>query len=355
MEKLLKKLIYFESDKNHPEEIKKCFDFVVSDLKKAGLKVKTYSSNNKPSLVAARQLKKHYQYILNGHLDVVPADYPHAFKPFVKGSRLYGRGASDMKGPDVALIQLIKNRSLKKVDMALMLTTDEEVGGFDGINYLINKKGYSCDCAVVPDGGDNFKLTLAEKGVIHLKLNAKGKAAHGSRPWMGENALDKLINLYQTIKKQIPETTPKNRWLTTVNLGKLVGGDAVNKVPAQAEMYLDFRFPEKKQKTRILKLIKKLTRKTKGIKTKILTECDLLINSKKNRYLQKIIKTAKKYQVQLKDDRCHGASDGRFFSAKSIPVIIFKPISSQAHIDHEWINLKSLQKFSSILKDFLTL
>lgn len=353
MQKLLERLITFESDKNHPKEIRKCFDFVVNYLKKAGLKVKTYSFQGEPSLVAARKLKKHYQYILNGHLDVVPADCSSAFKPLVKGNRIYGRGATDMKGAVAAMIEIIKHKELKDVDAALMITSDEESGGFNGVNYLLNKIGYSCNCAVVPDGGDNFRLTLAEKGVIHVKFKAKGKAAHGSRPWLGENAIEKLISVFQQIKKEIPDTTLKNRWKPTVNLGKLNGGDATNKVPASAEMYLDFRFPKVNQQKRILELIKKVCKRFKGVNYQLLCVGDMLITPKNNKYIKKILKVAKKYKVNLKINKNHGASDGRFFSAKGIPVVMFKPICSQPHIDNEWIDLKSLAKFYQIFKEFL--
>lgn len=352
---LLKKLITFQSDKNHPEEIKKCFDFVVQYLKKGGLKVKTYSSEKKPSLVAAYRIKKHYQYILNGHLDVVPANYKNAFKPIIKGNRLYGRGTSDMKGVVAAMMDLMKEKKLKNSNTALMITCDEEVGGFNGVNYLLNKKNYSCDCAIIPDGGNNWQLVLNEKGVIHLKLEAQGKSAHGSRPWLGENAIEKLIFCWQEIKKRIPDTTSKNRWLLTVNLGKFSGGDATNKVPDFAQMYLDFRYPKKGDRQKILNLVKKTAKKIKGVSFQIQVEGDIMHTSKNNKYIKKILKIAKKEKINLKISKAHGASDGRFFSAKGIPVIMFKPKSSQPHINNEWINLKSLKKWQTFLGKFLLL
>lgn len=354
MKQLLINLIKFQSDKSHPQEVKECFDFVVSELKKAGLKVKSYCSNNKWSLISAYKLKKHYQYILNGHLDVVPADYPLAFKPYVKGTKLYGRGASDMKGPVAAMIELIRNPELKNVDLALMLTTDEEVGGLDGVNFLVNSKNYTCDCAIIPDGGDNWHLTLAEKGVLHLKITAFGKSAHGSRPWLGDNALEKLISMYRSIEKQIPKTSPKNRWKITLNLGKIQGGKATNIVPDRGEMYLDFRFPKKGQDQWILKLIKKYQSKFKDINYQILAQGDILQVDSTNKYLKKLLKVSKKQGIHLKKEKTHGASDARFFASKRIPVAIFKPICSEPHIENEWIDLKSLGKFQQILKSFLT-
>lgn len=353
MQNFLQRLIKFQSDKDRPEEIRNCFDFVVRCLKEAGLKVKTFSSNSFPSFVAANKEKKHYRYILNGHLDVVPASYPNAFKPTIKGTRLYGRGTADMKGLVSALIELMKDPDLSKTDTALMLTCDEEIGGFNGVKYLLDKHNYSCDCAVVPDGGENFSLILAEKGVLHIKFEAKGKAAHGARPWLGDNALDKLIRIYLNLKNFLPEATPPDNWQPTVNLGVLKGGDATNKVPDQAIMQLDFRFPDADDEEKILDLIENETKKEKKVKWEILSKGYSLINDPKNSYFKKIQELAKKEKIRLKVKKEHGASDGRFFSERKIPVIMFKPTCSGSHINNEWIDLKSLQKFYQLLKSFL--
>lgn len=353
MKDLFQKLIKFQSDEDHPREIKKCFEFVVDYLKKAGFKAKIFSSKDKLSLVAARTLKIHYRYILNGHLDIVPANYPNAFRPIIKGNKLYGRGAGDMKGTVAAMMELFKEPELKKNDMALMLTTDEEIGGENGVKYLLEKQNYSCDCAVVPDGGENFKLILAEKGVLHVKIEAKGKASHGSRPWLGDNAINKLIRIYENISRSLPDLTAPDYWQPTVNLGILKGGDATNKVPNYALMQLDFRFPDIKDEKTILEFINKEVKKEKEVTYKIISRGYPLINDQKNPFFKKIIDCARKEGINLEPKKEYGASDGRFFSERKIPVIMFKPLCSGSHIDGEWVDLKSLEVFYQILKRFL--
>ena len=85
----------------------------------------------------------------------------------------------------------------------------------------------------------------------------------------------------------------------------------------------------------------------------VVSDGAVMVTPKNDKYIKRIIKTAEKQKVVLKTVKEHGASDGRFFSAKKIPVIMFKPVCSQPHIDNEWIDLKSLDKFYLILKDFL--
>ena len=355
MKKTAFRLIEYQSDKNHPKAIKKCFNFVKSDLENAGLKVKAYSPNYQFSLVAGRQLKKHYQFFLIGHLDVVPADYKNAFKPTIRGNRLYGRGASDMKGVTAAMIKLLKDLATNQpqADVGLMITTDEEIGGFNGVDYLVNTLGYTCDCAVVPDGGRNWQLVTAEKGVFLVEINSKGKSAHGSQPWLGDNALDKLIRICSEIRNQMPKVSQNDRWHPTCNLGLISGGNTPNMVPAFARAHLDFRHPEKKQKNTIVKIIEKAVAMERGVTWKITVEGAPLVNNPQNKYFRKIQAVAKKNRQELKIIKEDGASDGRFFSVKAIPVIMFKPVCSEAHIYNEWIDLKSLEKFYQILKQFI--
>ncbi|HUW21773.1 MAG TPA: M20/M25/M40 family metallo-hydrolase [Candidatus Bathyarchaeia archaeon] len=350
---LLSKLIRFQSDKDHPHEIQRCFEFLKNYLKKNGLRFKTCFSNNKISLIVARKLKKHYRYILNGHLDVVPADYPNAFRPIIKENRLYGRGAADMKGTVSVMIQLAQDMQLKDIDFALMLTSDEEVGGFDGVNYLLNKENFTCDCAIIPDGGENFRLVLKEKGIIHIKITARGKSAHASRPWTGVNAIEKLLEISQAIRKRIPETSKFDRWQPTVNLGKISGGSATNVVPAQAEMYLDFRYPETEMREKIIKIVSNSVEKQKKSGFQILIEGDPMDISPDNEYIKKILKLAKQKNIPLRIIKDYPASDGRFFSAKGIPVIMFAPVQSKGHINNEWVNIKSLETYYRILKKFI--
>lgn len=354
LQELIERLVSFRSTSNHPAEMQNCFEFVKAYLIESGLHVNIYVSNNVLSLVAAKKIKKHYKYILNGHLDVVPAEYPDAFKAIKKGDRLYARGASDMKGTVAVMIKLIKDLYKTDSDVALILTSDEEVGGEKGVNYLLNEKNYSCDCAIIPDGGNNFHLTLKQKGILHIKILARGIAAHGSRPWMGDNAIDKLLVTYSSIQKKFPLHSNKNNWQTTLNLGKFQGGSATNMVADEAEMFLDFRYVKESDKNKFLKLMEKLSQKDTTIRYELLTKGDIMSVPLKNNYIQKIITLAKRQGLKLIPEKSNTASDARYFTAKNIPVVMINPLCSQGHIDNEWVDLKSLGDYFILLKNFIT-
>jgi len=134
------------------------------------------------------------------------------------------------------------------------------------------------DCAVVPDGGENFKLILAEKGVLTVPVSAEGKSVHGSRPWLGENAILKLTRLFEKINLSLPKLIPPDYWQATVNLGFLQGGTAPNVVPGKATMKLNFRFPEIKDEEKLIKLLNTEVNKIKGLSFEITSRGYPLIN-----------------------------------------------------------------------------
>lgn len=347
---LASQLLKFDSSQD--VGLVKCFEYCVQYLKKHNINYKIFNSKNKPSLLAAKKIKKSYKYIFVGHIDVVPASYKDAFNPKTKNNRIYGRGASDMKGQVAAMMILMKKLvSENRDEVALMLTSDEEVGGQNGVSYLINQKKYTCDCAIIPDGGNNFHLTIAQKGILHVKITASGKSAHGSRPWQGDNAIEKLIKLYYKLGKKFNQANKKDSWKSSLNLGKIIGGEATNSVAESADMYLDFRYTKEKQKNDFLSILDQEKNKTTY---KTIVSGSMMNNKKDNFYIQKIQQVAQEKSVNLREERTTSASDGRFFSKKGIPVIMFNPICSNGHIDNEWIDLKSLSKFSDILYEFVT-
>jgi succinyl-diaminopimelate desuccinylase len=358
IKELLDKLVRFESDALHGEEQRGCVDFVVEYLRGGGLEVKIYESKGKLSVVAGRKVKKHYEYLLNGHLDVVPAYSAGAYESAIRGGRMYARGTADMKGVDAAMMVLMKELVKEKEtpDVGLMLTMDEEIGGMEGVRYLLEEEGYGCDCAVVPDGvpgeKDNFRLVIEQKGILHVRVRARGEAGHGSRPWLGKNAIESLIGIYQGLKGMDGFSNEEDAWKSTVNLGKMKGGQAVNVVADAAEMELDFRLIEDRHMEEVLKKLEGLCAKF-GASFELLTSGSGMKTPKENKYIRSIVAAGREEGVEMEFERTPTSSDGRFFTERGIPVIMFAPESSNGHEVEEWVNLESLGVFYRILKKFV--
>ncbi|MDI1352580.1 MAG: M20/M25/M40 family metallo-hydrolase, partial [bacterium] len=133
---------------------------------------------------------------LVAHIDVVPAD-PNMFTLAVKDHRIVGRGVLDMKLGVAYYIEFLKElgaSNLKNYDIGVMLTSDEEVGGMNGVRYLLDEQGYRGKIGFLPDGGFDWKIEEAAKGILWIKIKVHGVASHGSRPWLGVNAINNLIS-----------------------------------------------------------------------------------------------------------------------------------------------------------------
>ncbi len=358
---LTKKLIMFKTITGNNKEIADCFDFIKSyfdlEIKTGKIIAKEYEKNGVLSLVLANSDCLVCDILLNGHIDVVAAE-DEKFIPFEKNGKLYARGAADMKSQVVAMMIALKelaNNKTKK-SIALILNSDEEIGGESGVKYLVNEVGYKAKIVIAPDGGNNFELDIKEKGCLWFKIIALGKAAHGSRPWLGENAIQKLIKFYRKLEVSFPQLKKTNLLYQdgiSVNLGKIQGGTDVNIVSDKAEMQLDIRYSERKDRETIIGEIKKLTEEF-NLFFEIIDDAEVFEVNPDDRYVKCFKVIAEKIiGRKTKIIKSTGSGDNRFFSAKGMPVIIMGPNFGGEHGVDEWVEIKSLEKFYQILKEFV--
>ena len=145
--------------------------------------------------------------ILNGHIDVVPegnrldwSDSPYSGK--VKDGKIYGRGTTDMKGGNVALLMaieaLVKNNVKLKGDVIFQSVIEEESGGAGTLAAFL--RGYKADGAIIPEP-TNLKFFPYQQGSLWFRLTIKGKSAHGGTRYEGVSSLDLTFEVIQAIKQ----------------------------------------------------------------------------------------------------------------------------------------------------------
>lgn len=319
-----------------------------------GVVVRRYESGGKPSVVIGFNDSLEPDSLLVGHLDVVPAD-DDFFEPRREGEVLRGRGSCDMKSEVAVMMLLMREYALlareQRPPVALMLSCDEEIGGAHGVGYLVNTIGYRCRVALVPDGGESpDKIILKSKGVLHITAHARGRAAHGSRPWQGENAIEKLIAAYEKIHAMFPTIDDPDHWHSTCVIGKFNGGMMVNQVPDSASCEIDIRFVDDMQPQALLERVREcvagdvdvqLMSCARGVATP-------LYEPHIAAYSAAVMNTL---DTELSEEITHGATDGRFFSELGIPVIISRPVSGGQHTPEEWVDMVSLEKFMRLYRD----
>jgi len=349
---LIKDLVKFKTVEGNEQEKNKIIDYVEDYFKDSGFVVKRHNSNGIESIVVLTEDTKKPTVMIQGHLDVVPALDEAFDAKLIDKHNLYGRGTCDMKGQVAVMMIVMKHFSPgQKPSVGLMLTTDEEIGGDNGAGFLILKENYSSKIAISPDCISDFDIVEKEKGIINLKITAKGKSAHGSTPWEGENAIEILMDVYNSIKQVLPETTEQERWKPTVMIGKMQGGQAVNIVPGSAEMFLNIRYTENDSPEDIVSQVKSMSDK---ITLEVLHDSKPMSVDVNNPYILKakglIEKRVKKKVEFLRE---HGAGDARFFTEKNIPVIVFGPKGAGYHGDDEYVDVNSLEKMKEVMIEFI--
>jgi succinyl-diaminopimelate desuccinylase len=346
--KILEDLIEFNTEAYNYDGKKDCISYIEEQLKKYPLVIERYISHGFPSLVASTGGKKHIRILLQAHLDVVPGK-PELFKMREKNGRLVGRGTYDMKFAAACFLQLIEelDEELENLDIGFMFTTDEEVGGYDGVGYLLKEQGYTCDVCLIPDGGNDWQIESRCNDIWLAELKAQGLTAHGSRPWEGENAINNLMEGLIEIHRLFGRQRAGKNSLT---ISKIEGGYAENQVPDSAKATLDMRFIDEKQFAIYKKAIE-LIASEHGLK---------LINHHTfsgarveltHPEIQKFLKVAKKvHGSPIKHVQSLGSSDAHFFAEIGIPTIVIRPEGGAAHSDEEWIDKLSLLKYYELLK-----
>lgn len=200
---------------------------------------------------------------LNGHYDVVPGGpgwtVTDPFKPRVVEDRVYGRGTTDMKGgiTSIALSLAIIARAEEglpgRVEAAFV--PDEEIGGACGTGYLVERATDKVPPYVVIAEPTNLeRIEIGHKGGVWVRVVVRGRTAHASRPWLGENAFvlgariaawlaDNYVTSLQAFKSKYAYDDPLGNTPTA-----MVGGEAYvpsgksNQVPGEFHFTIDRRF-----------------------------------------------------------------------------------------------------------------
>lgn len=346
---LTKEFVSIKSNSGNTVELDKILEIALSNLK--GYTIEQFVNKGVKSALIynAQKRPSRFKVILNGHLDVVPGkDYQYL--PKIKGDKLYGVGSMDMKA-SVACLIMVFNEVASKVDypLALQLVTDEEIGGFNGTKYQVDK-GVKADFVIA---GESTGLQIANKakGILQVKISAKGKTAHGAYPWRGENAILKMNRFINSLLNQYPIPS-KQAEVTTVNLSRIeTSNQAFNKIPDDCEICLDIRYIPEEANT-IVSNIEKLL--PKGFKMEIVEKEPALFVPESNQYLVKLQEIAEQVtKEKVLFYGAQGSSDARHFTRVGIDGIEFGPIGENIGSDDECVSIKSLGQYYQIVKKFL--
>jgi succinyl-diaminopimelate desuccinylase len=337
-------------DTSTVEGIQSAAGFVKGWLEARDIDVAAATHNGLPVLAATVGSTDGPTIVLHGHLDVVPG-HPEQFDPRVDGDRLFGRGAYDMKGGLAAMmcatVDLVAQRGVR---VHFLCVSDEESDEpYDrGSDYLV-AEGYTGDFAITGEPTD-LHIGVQAKGVLAMRIEVSGTAAHGSTPWEGDNAVLKAIDVFRRIES-MPFARDSSEFFDrpSISLGRILGGDALNKVPDLCVIDVDIRYLPGQDVHAILSEIEALPDTT--VKTVFHRQPANV--PRDNPFVLALAEAVHEgtpaERISVGRD---GASDAISFIEAGVPAVEFGPVGAGHHGPEEWVSIPSLERYRRALVDF---
>jgi acetylornithine deacetylase/succinyl-diaminopimelate desuccinylase-like protein len=368
IEKLARELIALPSvnpaflPENHPDAGEsRVADFLVATAAKAGLdvdlqKVLPGRGNVLARLAPAGMIKQ--RILLAPHTDTVGAFSPGQFTPRLHHGRIYGRGACDTKGSIAAmlgaLMALARNHARPAATEIVFAGLIDEENAQAGSRALA-ASGFKADLAIVGEP-TRLRVVTAHKGSLWLRLETRGKAAHGACPDLGRNAVHEMARVVDLLQTDYARQLKRRRHpllgCATVSVGSIQGGTQPNIVPARCEATVDRRTLPGETETSVRAELAKLFRRHKlrafahDAKP---SACDPMETNPQLPLVRQFLQAA----GQKTATGVHYFCDASVLAKAGIPSIVFGPGDiAQAHTADEWISLKSLEASTACLLKF---
>ncbi len=347
-------LIQFRTVDGQFDTFENVVQYVQNFFADSNLFINVLRFNRYPALVITQNPTKNPQFFLQGHLDVVDGS-PEQFVPKIHDNKLYGRGSVDMKGFDAVAMHLLRDFALsqKNVNAGLMLTFDEEIGGANGAEQLA-KMGYLPKILINGDGGYNYAVIHAEKGILKIKISTQSESGRHPYPWDGQNAFDLLVRDYRKIMNLFEEqrlATENNNWFTTYSSYDVIVKNEPSFAPHYAEMKVNIYFTENVSAEEMFQRIKQVVQFGKVEKISASERVYLQKNDRHVLAMRKIMQQNFGRNIEVRTE--NGSSDARFFTNHDIPIIIVKMPGQDHHGPNEHLYVQDIMPMYYSLKEFI--
>jgi succinyl-diaminopimelate desuccinylase len=281
---------------------------------------------------------------------VVPGR-PEQFEPRVEGDRLIGRGAYDMKGGLAAMLCALEDvpgRGGARIKVVIAPDEESEEVDSRSTDELV-QAGLRGDFAITGEPTD-LHIGVQAKGVLMMRLEVAGRAAHGSTPWLGDNAVLKAIDVFRRIES-MPFARESSELFDrpSINLGRIEGGDVVNKVPDHCHMAVDIRYLPGQDPGDLLAQVRAIP-DVEVTRTFIRQPA---IVSRANPFVRALRAAVGGVDGEALSVGRDGASDAISFLQAGIPAVEFGPRGGGHHGPDEWVSIASMARYRRALAEFI--
>lgn len=242
VEKILEDLVKFDTVRD--KENKAILDYIENTLNLMNFK----TEKKDKFLIMSNQDKTPLGFL--GHTDTVGVSDNWKHSPFSltkKDNKIYGLGVCDMKSGIAAMISAISRIDFKNLQKGIKLyfTYDEEIG-FSGIQEILKYEKNFPEMMIIGEPTNN-EIIVGSKGLLEYEISVKGIKVHSSTPEKGKNAIVRGVSLICELQEFYEQELKKEQNpnfeipYTTMNIGKIEGGTAINCVPDFCKFLVDFR------------------------------------------------------------------------------------------------------------------
>jgi len=279
------------------------------------------------------------RFFINCHLDTVPAASGTMFKLRETGGRLYGLGATDVKGPMASLVSALVQTPPR--NFMLIFSPDEENGRNSGIRTFLASpyaRGLAAGIVTEPT---RLNVVRYHPGVCNFEVSFPGRAAHSAYPDEGVNAIEKaarFINRLVSYRRVLSRR--KYQGLEpTLNVAVIKGGVKSNVIPERCELKLNFRNPPGLTPERLFRELKRLTGDRKADVKKLYSAEPLRPMPEKSALVRRL----KECGAGREFSAVNYWSEAALFASAGIPACVFGPGDiRQAHRPDEFIRIRDL-------------
>jgi len=366
MKGLLKKLIQAETTAEKGELA--AANIICEELGQSGINARIDSwDGNRANLTAQiKSAGRRGALLFVCHLDVVPPGeaawkYP-PFSAVESEGKIYGRGSADMKGGIVAVLtaveQIVESKAKLEGDIILFAAAGEETDSCGAKRFVrdLGSKLPELAGVVLPEPTD-FEVVTAHRGMLWLKVSTKGKAAHGSTPELGVNAIASMKAMLDELENYKIRFEPhKLLGESCMSINTIRGGKAINVVPDKCDIEIDIRTVPGQNYRDIIEDLQKIFVKLKQENSQFEAEVSVVrevgaLETDSGCDFVKDFCSA----VGISETKAVGfTTDGPHFAPLSAPVVIFGPGKSElCHKPDEYIEISDVEKAVEYYKDII--
>jgi acetylornithine deacetylase/succinyl-diaminopimelate desuccinylase family protein len=330
--------------------------FVAEWCERAGLETTlSEPSAGRPNVVAvARGSRSGGSLLLNAHMDTVGvAGMTDPFVPRLEDGRLYGRGAQDMKGSLAACMLVTAEAARRGLsgDVILTAVADEEVAS---VGTAAVASSLRADAAIVTEPTD-MRVAVAHRGFVHLEIETIGRAAHGSRPDLGIDAIAKMGHALVGIEELDRQLrgNPTHRYLGSgsVHASLVEGGQEYSSYPARCVVQAERRtIPDESVEQAVAEIQEILDRAAaadaafRGAVRSIASREPFEVEEDAD-----VVTTLRRCATSVMgvEPEIVGVpfwADSALLATAGIPTVVFGPHGEGLHSEVEWVDVASLEQ-----------